>query len=324
MRIVFHGSTAVGFSDGFADLLDTAASIAVLPDQLETAAQQQEYAAAEVIIGTRFDKSLPRPERLRLFHVPAAGYDAVDFDAMPPGAVVCNCFGHETAIAEYVMAALLQRCVPLADADAKLRRGDWAYWAGSSERVHPELSGSTLGLLGFGHIGKAVAKRAKAFDIRIHVANRSPVAPSELVDRYYPLSDLQAFHTSVDAIVVSVPLAPDTRSIVGKAEFAAMRSHAVLINVARGPVVDEQALFDALRDRRIGGAVIDTWYQYPTASQPAIAPSALPFADLPNIVMTPHMSGWTNGTIARRKAVMADNIGRRMRGEPCENVLHGG
>jgi phosphoglycerate dehydrogenase-like enzyme len=323
MRIVFHGNTAVGFADGFADLLDEPASIAVLPDPLETAAQEQEYAAADIIITTRFDTSLPRPERLRLLHVPAAGYDAIDFDAVPPGAVVCNCFGHETAIAEFVMAALLQRCVPLADADRLLRQGDWAYWAGAPERAHAEFAGSTLGLLGFGHIGKAVAKRAKAFDIRIHVANRSPVAPSNLVDRYYPLADLQAFCASVDSIVVSVPLAPDTRGMVGRDAFAAMKPHAVLINVARGPVVDEQALYDALRDRRIGGAVIDTWYQYPTASQPTIAPSALPFADLPNIVMTPHMSGWTNGTITRRQGVMADNIRRRMRGEPCENVLHG-
>jgi phosphoglycerate dehydrogenase-like enzyme len=88
-------------------------------------------------------------------------------------------------------------------------------------------------------------------------------------------------------------------------------------------VVDEQALYDALRTKRIGGAVIDTWYQYPTAAQPITPPGSLPFADLSNIVMTPHMSGWTNGTIARRKGVMADNIRRRMRGEPCENVLHG-
>jgi phosphoglycerate dehydrogenase-like enzyme len=323
VRIVFHGTNAIGFHDGFADLLGQPASIACLPDELQTDAQRQEYAAADVIIGMRFDAALPRPERLRLFHVPAAGYDAVDFAAVPPGAVVCNCFGHETAIAEFVMAALLQRCVPLADADRQLRRGEWTYWAGAPERAHPEFAGSTLGLLGFGHIGKAVAKRAKAFDINIHVANRSPVASSDLVDRYYPLSELREFYGNVDAVVVSVPLAPDTRGMVGQDAFGAMRPDAVLINVACGPVVDEQALYDALRNKRIGGAVIDTWYQYPTAAQPVTAPGSLPFADLSNIVMTPHMSGWTKGTIRRRQTLMADNIGRRMRGEACENVLHG-
>ena len=107
-----------------------------MPDALETPQQRADYAAADVIIGIRFNASLPRPERLRLFHLPAAGYDAVDFAALPVGAVLCNCFGHETAIAEYVMAALLMHSVPLVNADRKLRQGEWAYWAGSRERTH--------------------------------------------------------------------------------------------------------------------------------------------------------------------------------------------
>jgi phosphoglycerate dehydrogenase-like enzyme len=324
MRIVFHGTNAIGFHDGFAELLGEAAEIAVVPDVLETPEQRAAYSAADVIIGIRFDASLPRPERLRLFHLPAAGYDAVDFAALPAGAVVCNCFGHETAIAEYVMAALLMHSVPLVDADRKLRRGEWAYWAGSPERTHAEISGSTVGLLGFGHIGKAVAVRAKAFGMNVHVANRGAVAVSDVVDRYFPLSELAAFWGSADSIIVTVPLMPDTQGMVGADAFAAMRPGAVVVNVARGPVVDEQALYDALRERRIGGAVIDTWYQYPTAGQPVVAPSVLAFADLPNVVMTPHMSGWTMGTIRRRQETMAENIRRRMRGEGCENVLHGG
>jgi phosphoglycerate dehydrogenase-like enzyme len=324
MRIVFHGANNATFSDGFAALLGVPAEISVLPDALQTEEQREAYAAADVIVGTVFNASMPRPERLQLFQLPAAGFDAVDFAALPPDTVVCNCFGHENAIAEYVMAALLQRSVPLADADRRLRQGEWAYWAGSMARTHGEIAGSTIGLLGFGHIGKAVAQRAKAFGMTVHVANRGPVPVSDLVDRYDPLSDLPAFWGSADSIVVTVPLMPDTRGMVGADAFAAMRPDAVLINVARGPVVDEQALYDALREKRIGGAVIDTWYQYPTASQPTIAPSALPFAELPNIVMTPHMSGWTLGTIRRRQAVIAENIRRRMRGELCENVLHGG
>jgi phosphoglycerate dehydrogenase-like enzyme len=323
MRIVFHGDNAEAFSHGFAALLDGGAQIAIVPDTLQTGAERDAFAAADIIIGNRFNASLPRPERLRLLQLPSAGYDGIDFSAVPDGALVCNCFGHENAIAEYVMAALLLRTVPLADADARLRRGDWAYWAGAPERTHREIAGSTIGLLGFGHIGKEVARRAKAFGMRVHVANRSPVAVSGLVDRYFPLADLPAFWGSADSIVVTVPLVPDTAAIVGADAFRAMRDDAVVVNVARGPVVDERALYDALRENRIGGAVIDTWYQYPTASQPRTAPSALPFDTLPNILMTPHMSGWTNGTIRRRQEFMAENIRRRMLGEACENVLRG-
>jgi phosphoglycerate dehydrogenase-like enzyme len=324
MRIVFHGDNAVAFSHGFAALAGEGAQVSILPGTLTTAAERETFAGADVIIGTHFDGSMPRPERLRLLHVPAAGYEAIDFAAVPPGAVVCNCFGHENAIAEYVMAALLLRHVPLADADRRLRGGDWAYWAGAPERAHGEIAGSTIGLLGFGHIGKAVARRAKAFGMRVHVANRSPVSPSGLVDRSYTLPALQDFWGSADSLVVTVPLTPDTSGMVGKEAFSAMRGHAVLVNVARGPVVDEQALYDALSTNRIGGAVIDTWYQYPTASQPNVAPSSLPFDTLPNVLMTPHMSGWTGGTIRRRQETMAENIRRRMRGEACENVIHAG
>jgi phosphoglycerate dehydrogenase-like enzyme len=122
-------------------------------------------------------------------------------------------------------------------------------------------------------------------------------------------------------VVVTVPLTPEMRGIVGQEAFAAMRSDAVLINVARGPVVDEQALYDVLRDGRIGGAVIDTWYQYPNPGRPQGTPSALPFHDLPNVLMTPPKSRWTAGTIRRREHVMAKNIRHRMRGEPCSNVV---
>ena len=99
--------------------------------------------------------------------------------------------------------------------------------------------------------------------------------------------------------------------------FARMRPTAFVINVGRGPTVDQQALYDALRDKRIAGAAIDAWYDYPSPDQANVFPSALPFHQLPNIVMTPHMSGWTAGTIRRRQKTMADNIRRRESGEPC-------
>lgn len=325
MRIIFHGENAASFSQGFADLVGGAADIHILPDMLTSPEDREAYARAEAIIGVKFDAGLPRPEGLKLFHVPGAGYDAVDLALLPAGASVCNCFGHEQAIAEYVMSALLSRAIPLADADAKLRRGDWAYWAGAPERVHGEIAGRTIGLLGFGHIGKAIARRAKAFEMNVHVANRSPVAAtSELVDRSFPLDRLAAFCGSVDAVVVSVPLTPETTGIIGAAELAAMRPDAVIVNVGRGPTIDEGALFAALKDGRIGGAIIDTWYRYPQAAEPNALPSKLAFHELSNVLMTPHMSGWTSGTIRRRQQTMADNIKRCLSGTALTNVVREG
>lgn len=324
MRIIFHGENAATFSHGFAELLGQPADIQLLPDVLETEAEKAAYAQAQAIVGVKFDASLPLPADLRLFHVPGAGYDAVKLDLLPASAAVCNCFGHEQAIAEYVMSALLSRAIPLADADRRLREGDWAYWAGAPERVHDEIAGRTIGLLGFGHIGKAIAARAKAFEMQVHVANRSPVAASPLVDRAFTLDQLAEFLGSVDVVVVSVPLTEDTTGIIGQAALAAMRPDAVLVNVGRGPTVDEEALYDALKSRRIGGAIIDTWYRYPQSDDASPLPSKLPFQDLSNVLMTPHMSGWTNGTIRRRQAVIAGNIKRRFSGEPLENVVRRG
>jgi phosphoglycerate dehydrogenase-like enzyme len=321
MRIVFHGENAASFSNDFGSLVGKTADIRILPDLLTSSADREAYAAAEVIIGVRFARDLPQPNSLQVFHVPGAGYDAVDLAAIPGSAVVCNCFGHEQAIAEYVMAALFARHVPLADADRKLRQGHWAYSSGSLARLHDELAEKTIGLLGYGHIGKAIAARAKAFEMKVHVANRSAVATSSIVDRTFTLDNLREFWASSDFFVVSVPLTAETTGIVDAAAFAAMRSSAVVINVGRGPTIDERSLYDALKNGRIAGAIIDTWYSYPTPEQPNALPSTLPFHTLPNVVMTPHMSGWTSGTIRRRQQTMADNIRRRFDGSPCINVV---
>jgi phosphoglycerate dehydrogenase-like enzyme len=320
LKIVFHGENAGAFHPGFADLLDGNCNVTALPDRLSED-QRETYRTADIVIATRFSANLPQPKDLRLFLVPGAGYDAVDFDALPAQAAICNCFGHEDAIAEYVMATILQRAIPLAAADHDLRQGKWTHWAGAADRAHGEISGRTIGLLGFGHIGQAVARRAKAFGMKVNVANRSKVDNAALVDRSFLLSELIAFWGSSDIIVVSLPLLDETRGIVNAEAFAAMRDDAVLINVGRGGVVDETALYEALRDHHIGGAIIDTWYNYPAPGKLEAAPASLPFHELENILMTPHMSGWTEGTIRRRQAVMADNIARLGNGRDLVNVV---
>ncbi len=321
MRIIFHGGNSANFRDGFEKVLGETHDIHVLPDAIDGDADRALFAAAEVIVGVRLTASDPHPASLKLYHAPAAGTDAIDRACLPPGAALCNAFGHERAIAEYVMAALLMRHVPIAKADERLREGHWDYWAGRPGALRTELGSLTIGLLGYGHIGKEIAKRAKAFGMRVVVCNRSPVAVDGTVEEVFGLGALEAFMGSADAIVVSLPLTDQTRGVIGAAALAAIRQEGWIINVGRGPVIDEKALFAALAGKRIGGAVIDTWYQYPAADRPVIPPSGLPFASLPNVVMTPHMSGWTNGTVRRRQETIAENIRRLGRGEALLNVV---
>jgi phosphoglycerate dehydrogenase-like enzyme len=141
------------------------------------------------------------------------------------------------------------------------------------------------------------------------------------VDRYLPLTDLASFMASVDYVLVTLPHNAETEGLVGREALAAMRRDAVILNVGRGPVINEQALYDALTERRIGGAVIDTWYVYPSAGDASPHPGRLPFHTLENCTLTPHMSGWTDGTIRRRQETMADNIRRLERGEALVNVV---
>jgi len=322
LKIVFHGQNAANFRPGFEQLIGPQHQVLDLSDALEQAGERAHYETADVIIGIKLTASMPTPLKARLFHAPAAGTDAIDTALLPPNCTLANCFGHENAIAEYVMAALLMRHVPLALADQDLRQQRWTYWAGRPSALRTELGSQTLGLLGFGHIAQTVALRAKAMGMRVHVANRSPVRHAA-VDQSWGLAELHTFMGSCDAVVVSLPLTTNTKGLVNAAALGAMRSDAVVLNVGRGAVIDERALYEALQTRQIGGAVIDTWYQYPSPTQTECAPSQYDFAALDNVLMTPHMSGWTAGTVRRRQETLADNIGRLSRGEALINVLHG-
>lgn len=320
MKIVFHGQNAANFRQGFEALVAPEHDILDLSDGLDQPGEREHFESAEVVIGVQLNERMPRPLKARLFHAPAAGTDAINVGLLPVQCTLANCFGHENAIAEYVIAALLMRHVPLARADQDLRQQRWTYFAGRPTALRTELGEQTLGLLGFGHIAQTVAQRARAMGMRVHVANRSPVTHA-LVERSWGLDELPTFMGSCDAVLVSLPLTANTQGLVDASAIAAMRPDAVLLNVGRGPVIDEQALYEALKNRRIGGAVIDTWYQYPTATQPECAPSRFDFAALDNVLMTPHMSGWTAGTVRRRQETLADNIARLSRGEPLLNVL---
>lgn len=321
MKIAFHGGNAATFRPGIETYLTGSHDISVLSDELSEAGEIQSFGAAEVIIGTALAKNHPTPKSARLYQVAGAGYDGIDFTRVPSNCYLCNCFGHEEAITEYVMAAVLTRYVPLAHADAKLRQGNWDNLAGRPEGLRQECSGTSLGLLGFGHIGKALARRAKAFDMEVHVSNRSQVIPDDTVDYYYPLSSIDSFWGAVDVLVAALPLTETTAGLVDKEAFSAMRTDSLIVNVGRGPVIEERALYEALKEKEIGGAVIDTWYVYPQDKSDTPYPGNLPFHQLNNIIITPHMSGWTWGTIRRRQQVMAENIRRLAHGEVLLNIV---
>ena len=262
--------------------------------------------------------------QLRLVQVPGAGLDRIDRGALGPGTALANAYGHEVGIAEYILAAMLALTRDFVRLDAALRRGVWAsQWAVGTPAPPPwpELAGKTLGILGYGRIGAALARRARAFDMEI-CAIRRDVARSAADDLALlgGLEILDEVLRRSDYLAVTLPATSATRALIGEAQLATMKGSAVLVNVARAEIIDEDALYRALAKRVIAAAALDVWYRYPTEPAPTL-PARPPFHELPNVLMTPHVSGWTEGMLQARVRLIADNIARISRGERPDNLI---
>jgi phosphoglycerate dehydrogenase-like enzyme len=277
-------------------------------------------ADASAVISMSWPSDMPPAPKMRLLHLPGAGTDDIAFGAVPARAVVCNVFEHEIGIAEYVLSAMLQSVIGIPRMDAALRRGEW-YGSHLSGPRHGELYGQTLGIVGYGRIGREVAARARAFGMNILACNRTPGIGDGLVGRVEPMGKLDDLLAKSDFVLLALPLDSSTAGLIGREQLAKMKPTALIINVARGALIDEKALYEACRDRRIGGAAIDTWYRYPAQGNARGDPSSLPFRDLDNVIMTPHGSGWTEGLLPRRCRLIAQNLDRLARGEPLVNVV---
>jgi phosphoglycerate dehydrogenase-like enzyme len=280
---------------------------------------------ADVLVSMAFTKEMAAAGNgLRLVQVPGAGLDRIDRSQLRAGLALANAYGHEAGIAEYVIGAMIALTRSFQRLDQKLKAGEWeSQWSvgTSAPPLWPELAGKTLGILGFGHIGEALARRARAFDMKVCAVRRhaQPVSPHELMFVGGPerLDDLLS---GSDYLAITLSLSAETRGLIDARRLGLMKPSAYLINVARAEIVDEKALYNALASGRLAGAALDVWYHYPTSAG-STAPAAAPFHQLSNVIMTPHVSGWTEGMFEARAGVIAENIARTARGEKPVNAI---
>jgi phosphoglycerate dehydrogenase-like enzyme len=262
--------------------------------------------------------------RLKLVQVPGAGLDRIDRSALPAGSWLANAYGHEVGIAEYVIGAMLAWTREFGRLDASLRRGIWeSQWAVSAPPppTWPELAGKTLGILGYGRIGQAVAQRARAFDMAVWAIRRDVTRSDAQGLAFLGGPDaMDEVLRRADYLAITLSLSAASRGLLGERELGLMKPTAVLINVARAEIIDEEALYRALTRKTIAGAALDVWYRYPTAPRPTF-PARQAFHELPNVLMTPHVSGWTEGMLEGRARVIAENIHRAARGESPVNLI---
>lgn len=321
VRIALVGEAAAHRADLVANL-DVDYTLIELPAEAAWSSDyDHQLAGADVVVSLRFSRPVPIAWNATLFQVPGAGTDEVELDAIPARTSVCKVYEHEAPMAEFALASMLAWQIRPDLMRISFTTQPWERLYAARPR-HGELSGKTVGLIGYGHIGRAISSRASPFGVRL-IAIDDHAKPDACVTPW-PLSRLDELLAQSDFIVVACPLTERTRGLVDHRSFSLMKSTAVLVNIARAAIIDEDALFEALLGHLIGGAILDVWYQYPKHAGEAIAPAHHDFTSLDNAWCTPHSAAWTDELSVRRYTEIASNINALVKGEPLHNLVRSG
>lgn len=257
-----------------------------------------------------FLKALPT---LRWVHTGSAGVGAALFrELVESDVVLTNSAGiHAPPMAETVLGIMLYFGRGLDFAVRDQLAGRWDQTAfGTVQSPVMELDGATLGIIGYGGVGRAIAARARAFGMRV-LATRRTTQPSDDGQSFVGLEWLLR---ESDVVVITVPATSATHRLIGRAELALLKPSAVLINVARGTVIDEAALIEVLREKKIRGAGLDVFEQEPL-------PESSELWQLPNVLILPHVSATTPRFWERQSDLIIDNFQRYRAGRPLRNVV---
>lgn len=276
----------------------------------------RQIANAEVYFGWLSRDEFLTARKLRWIQSPSSGVDR--FLAIPElkagDVVLTSAVGtHGACLAEHALAMILSFTRGIIGAALAQRERRWA--TGELRPQVVELTGSTLGIIGFGTVGRALARRAQAFDMRIIAVDMYPANRPEHVARLEGLEGLGALLRESDYVVVTVPWTPETNGMIGAAQLALMKPSAMLIGISRGGIIDEAALASALREGRLAAAGLDVF-----ATEPLPADS--PLWELKNLLITPHIAGGSQFESQNIRAIFAENLGRYLRGEfPLRNQV---
>jgi phosphoglycerate dehydrogenase-like enzyme len=220
-----------------------------------------------------------------------------------------------------VMLALTRRLLIY---DRDLRAGEWHTAFSYGGVPEQDLNGRTVGCIGVGNIGSRVVQLARAFGMRTIAVTRTPTPDRAArlgLDWLGGIDDLDRLLIESDFVIVCVPLGEATAGLIGAAELELLGPQGYLVNVARGAVVQQVPLYEALRSNRIAGAGLDVWYRYPAHVGERVLPADCPFWELDNVVMTPHSSGFSANALQRRWRFIAEQLARLQEGLPLQNIV---
>lgn len=260
-------------------------------------------------------EQLNQAARLKWVHTTSAGVGQLMYpEFRNSGITLTNASGvHAPAMAEHIagMIVAMARDFPGAMRfQAQRKWGQQEIWDGPSRPR--ELSGTVALIVGFGAVGRAVAERLRAFGMRIWAVTHSGKADGSLAERVFPAAQLKAALPDADYVILAAPETPETHHLMGAEQLAAMKPSAILVNVARGSLVDQDALIAALEKRAIAGAALDV-------ASPEPLPPESPLWSLNNVFITPHTSGISDRIWQRQTELLIDNLERWFKGEPLRN-----
>ena len=260
------------------------------------------------------EKHFPLARRLKWIHTPSAGVDDALYPALVESSIRMTCSRgiSSAALADHALGMILAFSRGLAVAIRQQEKGWIRERFFEGDPLPAELDGRVLGILGFGSIGREVALRGRSFGMRVHALKRNRTGEEPLAERLFGPQEMEEFLASADFLVLALPLTRATADILDERAFAAMKSGAILVNIARGRLVREPALLHALESGRLAGAALDVFREEPL-------PEASPLYRLPNVVLTPHIGGLHPHYLDRATSLFIVNLGRYLEGEP---LLH--
>ena len=314
--------TTNAFADQQAPLVDMLGSLADITFLRNVAPEERRNALekARALLSWNFTREVPKENYASLqpgtlIQLISAGADHMPFSELPPEVIVASNPGaYAQPMAEHVMAMTLALAKRILIQNQKLQRGEFDQF--TPNRL---LAGMTAGIVGFGGIGRATARLMRAFGMRIYAINHSG-ASSEPTDFLGTLDDLEQVLRQSDVVVISLPLNRATRGIIGGQQLAWMKQSAILINVARGAIIDEEALYQHASSQPDFLVGIDAWWTEPFRNSKFRI--EFPFLDLPNVIGSPHNSGMVPGIAEHAGKQAIENIHRFLTGEPPMGVVH--
>lgn len=286
-------------------------------DARDAASRRDSFPLADVLVATRLTgEEFARARRVRWLHTTAVGVGAIlSAEVVASPVVVSNSRGiHGEAIAEHAIALALALRRRLHVALARQAERRWAQEEISRHRV-PTLSESRLLVLGLGGIGARVAELGAGLGMHVEGIRRRLDLPAPRgISRVRPLADLHQALAEADIVILALPRTAETKAVIGAGELRVMRRDAVLVNVARGRLIDDRALADALASGEIAGAGLDAFEREPL-------PADHPFWTAPNLIVSPHTAAFAGDYWRPAVDLFLENVGRFRRGEPLLNVV---